>query len=1247
MKWRLWLKWLHLTVLLPLLAVALLLYVMLFTQPGLRANIWLAQQLVSELRVEHSQGSVLGNMQLSGVAWHSDSLQLGITQMSSELNSHCLLQFSLCLPTLTINGLNVVVHSQNSHTAAETSEPASILLPLPIKIAKLNIDDASINVDGNILQWQQFATSINGWGSKLELDNTLWQQVVLTPVAAKPDTTLDNQPFHYIAPQLSDIQLPLAVLVKQFALTDFTLASDAPQHIARLSFRLQAVDHQIDVTDLQLQHAQFDASADLNVSLQNAYPVKADLLFTAHDSGLNGQQVALKIGGDLSSLTIQATASQFIHAELDATLALLTDELPLSVTLHTQTNNTLALSDGVNLDIGTTHVDINGNVQQFTLEAKSDYQITDLPAGALALTAMVTPTEASLSNFTLDTLGGNIALNGKVNWQSQLTWHTDVILQNIAPGLLLKDYPGQISGKLSQHGQLNDNGSWQLHLEQLDLSGTIRTLPLKLRGALDINDIAGVKQNPVDGLSFQAHQLLLEHGGNTIEFNGGLDQRWQVKADIKIDDLSKSVANSAGNLNAQMDIVGQRNTPDLMMQVTASALRYQQLAINALDADIKLHFADNISGAAYIKATDGRVQQQAIRSLEFSLSGDEQQHDLSVNVDADVADIAVELTGRLLDPQHWQGTLTQADLKTLQGHWQLDHATTLQYAIDKQTLGIQQHCWLQTATQLCLQQDAQLSQAQGNISVQLTALELNSLKLLIPGDLSINGQLDGDVAVRWSAHNMPDIHLSLQGSSGDLRQSSETPLTLPWQSFSLAAHTSNQQLQTELEIRLQDNARVTGKALISDVTSSQRTLSGHFTIADFDLAFLQPLLDKQSDVQGVISSEIELSGKLIDPELTGHLTLDQLRIKGKLAPTEIDDGRLTLQFTGAKADISGELNTPDGVVSISGDADWQEIEHWSSSLNITGDTLKVHVPNARLQIKPNLQLKMTPALTSISGVIDVPKADISIDSLPQNAVAISEDTVLLDSQLQPIVDQQTAGLNIHTDIKIVLGKDVKLNAFGLKSSLTGSLNVRQKDKGPRVSGNVALIDGTFRSYGQDLIIRHGSLKFSGPADQPYLNVEAIRNPDNTEDEVIAGIRVIGPADQPNVTIFSEPAKPQANALSYLLMGRDIGSESGSASNAVTTSLIGMSIASSGKLIGNVGEAFGINDLALDTAGVGDNSQVTVSGHLSRDLQLKYGYGIFNALGEFTLRYRLMKRLYLEAVSGLDNSVDLLYKFELD
>ncbi|MGL5551714.1 MAG: translocation/assembly module TamB domain-containing protein, partial [Plesiomonas shigelloides] len=163
--------------------------------------------------------------------------------------------------------------------------------------------------------------------------------------------------------------------------------------------------------------------------------------------------------------------------------------------------------------------------------------------------------------------------------------------------------------------------------------------------------------------------------------------------------------------------------------------------------------------------------------------------------------------------------------------------------------------------------------------------------------------------------------------------------------------------------------------------------------------------------------------------------------------------------------------------------------------------------------------------------------------------------------------------------------------------------------------------------------------------QPMLNIEAIRNPESIQNDVVAGIRVTGMADNPLMTIFSEPSMSQAEALSYILRGEPLDDGNSNDNGAMTSALIGIGLSQSSQLVGQIGQAFGISDLALDTQGVGDNSQVVISGYIMPGLQIKYGVGIFDSLAELTLRYRLMPSLYLQAVSGLNQAVDLIYQFE--
>lgn len=235
-----------------------------------------------------------------------------------------------------------------------------------------------------------------------------------------------------------------------------------------------------------------------------------------------------------------------------------------------------------------------------------------------------------------------------------------------------------------------------------------------------------------------------------------------------------------------------------------------------------------------------------------------------------------------------------------------------------------------------------------------------------------------------------------------------------------------------------------------------------------------------------------------------------------------------------------------------------------------------------------------------------------------------------------------AGMVLDVRLDLHLGPDMLLDTAGLEAGLAGTLQVRQENGPVQLFGEVSLVDGRFRAYGQDLLIRQGQLLFSGPPTQPLLDFEAIRNPNVTADDVIAGLRVSGFAAEPRLALFSEPAMDEAWALSYLLRGR--APQDGDTDGALTSALIGLTLGQTGGVVGSIGQAFGVDDLALETTGVGDESQVVVSGHLTEDLRVSYGVGIFSPIAELTLRYTLWRDLYLQAVSGAAQAVDLIYSF---
>lgn len=96
---------------------------------------------------------------------------------------------------------------------------------------------------------------------------------------------------------------------------------------------------------------------------------------------------------------------------------------------------------------------------------------------------------------------------------------------------------------------------------------------------------------------------------------------------------------------------------------------------------------------------------------------------------------------------------------------------------------------------------------------------------------------------------------------------------------------------------------------------------------------------------------------------------------------------------------------------------------------------------------------------------------------------------------------------------------------------------------------------------------------------------------------------------------------------------------------ITSALVGLGVSQTGRIIGEIGDAVGIKDLGVDTAGVGESSQVVVSGYILPAFSSSTAWASSTRSRPSRLRYRLMPRLYLEAASGVNQAFDVLYSFE--
>ena len=468
----------------------------------------------------------------------------------------------------------------------------------------------------------------------------------------------------------------------------------------------------------------------------------------------------------------------------------------------------------------------------------------------------------------------------------------------------------------------------------------------------------------------------------------------------------------------------------------------------------------------------------------------------------------------------------------------------------------------------------------------------------------------------------------------------------------LNANLANNDLALKTEVHVQEQGKINADLKLQDIVNT-RKLSGTFTIPHLNPAIVNQLLANDEKVSGELKANLTLGGNLTAPTLNGDILLKQLNAKIRALPFDIKNSELALHFAGTNSTLKGFVQTDDSRLNLTGEAHWKNINEWRTRLNAQAEKFKVDIPSmAKLTISPNIEISASPKLLELSGNIEIPKARIAIESLPESAIEVSADEVILDGKTKRtlpknIPAETRSGMAVKSDLKIHIGDDVSLKAYGLKTYLHGLLSVRQEKGNLGLYGEVNLKNGRYASFGQDLIIRKGLISFVGQPSQPFLNIEAIRNPEAMEDNsVTAGVKVTGLAGSPSITVFSEPGMPQDQALAYILTGRSLeNSGDASSSGSVGAALLGMGLAKTGNVVGGIGKAFGIKDLNLGTQGVGDSSKVVVSGNITPRLQVKYGVGLFDGLAEVTLRYRLLPQLYVQSVSGVNQAFDLLYQFE--
>lgn len=876
-----------------------------------------------------------------------------------------------------------------------------------------------------------------------------------------------------------------------------------------------------------------------------------------------------------------------------------------------------------------------GTLEDYRLELAADAAGAELPPAALNATAQGDRHGLRIEALRMRALDGTIQGKGEVAWSPALRWEMRAQVEGIDPGRHWPDWPGRLSAQMNARGAHTEQ---RLALDaRIDaLAGELRGYPVRGSGALALED----GRMRLDSVRIQS-------GDARLAADGAVDAQWDVRWQVQAPQVRQLLPGYAGAASASGTLSGARATPRLRAQVELRDIAAEDVRIAELrlDADASLRPQAPLHVTARGKAL--RIAERRFDTLDIDLEGRLEQH--AFHMQAQGAEQAVRLDARGgWNDRQWRGSVERADWRIPEtGEWRLGRPVSLRLAARQGVM--ERACWEQTTARLCAQFDYDARERR--LQADLTDWPLASLRERLPPEVHIEG---ATLAARLNAR---------QPAAGDTQATARvelTPGTVSWDEQvwrqqtvfgggDMQLNLGASGLHGEMQMRLSGTDRLSARMALPGYTfgadPAQQRLDASLQGEMRDLTLLSGLVEEVDNVSGRLSLDAVLAGTLAAPRMQGHFSLNEGRMFIGAAGVQLQDVQMTLgndvdaapgggglRLRGGARSGPGQLRLEGYIAGAGYDTGLQ------AEVRLSGQDFEaVNLPEARVLATPDLRAALHGRTLDLSGGVDIPEARFEPRDT-RGTVMPSRDVVRLDEQAERIPPDW----RVNSRVRVNLGERVSFNGYGLSGRLTGALDiVDEAGKQPRASGELEVKDGVYAAYGQELKIERGRVLYrDSPLDNPGVDVRATRR----SGDVLAGVRILGTAQQPQAELYSQPSLPQADVLSYLLLGQPVASASGSEGEMLYKAASSLGLRGGNQLAQSIGSRFGLDQVSLGGSDL-QGAALTVGKYLAPRLYLNYSIGLLDAANKLQLRYQLTKRLSVQTETGAAAGGDILYTIE--
>ncbi|MFZ6750942.1 translocation/assembly module TamB domain-containing protein [Undibacterium sp. Ren11W] len=944
-----------------------------------------------------------------------------------------------------------------------------------------------------------------------------------------------------------------------------------------------------------------------------------------------------------------------------------------------------------------------------SLTAEANYQLNGV-AGIL-----------KLEKFELVSANSQMRGQGEISFANTQSFNFQGELRRFDPARWIAGPAGNIDADLTVRGQLQPKLSLQLQLPRLQGSYAGQSLS----GLMQLNLLeSAALEVPKMDLHWGKNSI----SGQGI-WGSGKDGLQLTLDAPDLPALSSLLGiRLTGSAQAQAQLHGKLSEPSGKLQLTAQGLGIEkQVHLAKLSADIDLESPMKGGISAKLQVQEIRTKAfagDAPSALNGASSTKLDEHKKSEKMHLMAEQAVLTIKGQR-DAHQIVGNLRFNAARQLQlnasGGVKVDQNKQPQWTGQLEHLSISGHPDLQLSTPMKLEAGAQLVKlgpAQfdgglGNLVLEQfewmpgnikTRGKIDHLKVLeLVNLLKPQSAVDGDlqVGVSWDLQLKENIRgeLYLQRQSGDVRvrdvDGTGKPLPMEMKELQLRlalggliAGTDAERISLQLEgsggrlgkWHLNASSQVSKKGERWTLASNA-SLEGKLSADVPDLQWLGPWLNPGLALKGKLLVDANLAGILSAPKYQAQIEGRDLEVafasEGLLLPNgilsaQLDEKHLKLkqlQFSNkisimpqhAKFRESKWIGQK-GEFNAAGEIDWSK---QIGSIEANFQKFPVLQRKDRwMVVSGDVSIHQASDIWALVGKITTDGAYFKLPKSPPPS--LSSDVIVKRGAASKVqadtAGDEKKGIKTRVDVNFDMGERFVFTGSGLDTALAGSIRLRSTDGSPlQATGSIRTVGGVYEGYGQQLDIERGILNFQGSPSNPGLNIRALR----TGLEVEAGVEVVGTVSSPQVRLVSEPVVPDAEKLSWLVLGRGSNQLGGSDASLL------MSAAST--IFGGDGtrnvpreivQGIGFDEFSIGAADVGGGSKlpaqtvagstsvgsssgdqvVSVGKRLLPGLVLSVERGLSDASGAVKLSWQLTRRISVIARSGTDASVDAYYTF---